>query len=74
MSINPGKMGQLVAEAMDRIEQDYPDGNVEIGEVLIITEIQNKDDDVTSIRFACTDERAYVHLGLLHMAILAIEQ
>jgi hypothetical protein len=70
MSIDTTKMGQFVAMAMDQMEEQFPEGR--LGEVLIVCEVQH--DDRTSIGYVCTDERAFVALGMLNTAALSIEQ
>lgn len=67
-------LGPLVAEFMERLEQDYPDGS--LGEVLLLAEIQMRDAEghtSTIIRHVSTDGRAHVQIGLLSLALRSIQ-
>lgn len=64
-------LGPLVAEFMERLEADYPDGV--LGEVLLLAEIQVEEGNSTIIRHVSTDGRAHVQIGLLSLALRSIQ-
>lgn len=72
MSIDMSKLGRFVAESMESIEETFsPDA--ELGEIMLICEIQQPDRNVTTTRYVCTDPRVFVHIGLLRTALLSAE-
>jgi len=71
IEVNVGKLGQLTAEHMERLEQDLQSSgltNIEIGEAVMIVEVRyrNEDnEDCTDISYWSTDSRAWIIRGLL---------
>ena len=74
MSVDTAKLGKFVAEAMENIEEVFPDAK--LGEIMLICEIQGEHDGgtVTTTRYICTAPQIHIHLGLLHAALLAAER
>lgn len=72
---NSSKFGKFVAQAMEQMENDFPEH--ELGEVALVCEFQGTNESgngTTTVRFMCTDPRNHVQLGLLHSAVLTVEQ
>lgn len=78
---NTNNIAKFVAKAIDEIEESFADQpNCVLGEVMLIVEVKDidmtvVDDDVpegemgTAIKYSCTDERFWVHQGLLNAAL-----
>jgi hypothetical protein len=65
------RLGQVTADLMDHLNEDPPGESAELGEVLVLAEVKVTDPegDWTYIAWRCSDERAWVQLGLMHAAL-----
>jgi hypothetical protein len=70
VSIDTSRVGELVAEQMQAIEEDFTDEAVEIVDAVIVTEVRSPD-GLCRTRVRCTSPSAPVMVGLLHLAIRA---
>lgn len=61
-------LGVVTAKLMEHLSED---DSAELGEVLVLAEVLGKDDegDWTTIAWHCSDDRAWVQLGLMHAAL-----
>ena len=77
MAIDASELARFTAEAIDHLESTYEDHPAELGDVIVIAEVNFKNPDgdpVTSIRFASTNARAHVQIGMLRSALLSVEE
>jgi hypothetical protein len=63
MAIDQAPIGQLTARLMDRLEEDYDEG--QIGAVALIVEITS--DEGFQVTADFSDPRDYVNVGLLEV-------
>lgn len=68
---NSQKLGSFVARTMEELEHDYPDA--ELGDILIVCELKRHKENITTTRYVCTDGREHIHIGMLRMALKAID-
>lgn len=64
------RVGGFVAESMEHLESEFPDA--EVADVILVVSLREVDDDgdgITTVRYACTDDRQYVARGLLEEAV-----
>jgi hypothetical protein len=67
MPIDQSKLGIVVQEQMEAIEQDHSE-ECEIGDVVVIVEVRCA--ETNDVRVRCSDTRPQVALGLLETATL----
>jgi len=68
MPIDQTKLGVVVSEQMEAIEQDHDGEDCEIGDVVVIVEVRCA--EATDVRVRCSDSRPQIALGLLATADL----
>ena len=61
------RLGQVAALLMERIASRYAGEDWHVGDVIVVVEIDSKDDTV--IETECSDEREWVQNGLLRAAL-----
>lgn len=66
MTLDQSKLGQVVAEQMEAIEQDHGE-ECEIGDVCVIVEVLCP--EASTIRVRTSDQRPHIRLGLLAQAL-----
>jgi len=66
VTMDQSKLGQVVAEQMEAIEEDHGE-ECEIGDVCVIVEVLCPDE--STVRVRASDRRAHVRLGLLLTAL-----
>ena len=64
MAIDQAPIGQLTARLMDRLEDEYEEG--EIGAVVLVVEITSPDKG-NQVTADFSDPRGYVNVGLLEV-------
>ena len=72
MSIDPTRLGQVTAELMEKLSEDWDEESAELGEVMVLAEVKVTDedgDDWTYIAWRCSDPRNWVQRGLLHASL-----
>jgi hypothetical protein len=77
MAIDASELARFTAAAIDNLEDHYAERDATLGDVIVISEIRYQTDDgeeATSIRYASTDPRIHVQIGLLRSALLSAEQ
>lgn len=65
------KLGEVAAVLMERLALEADEEDMELGEVMIVAEVNGKDEDDgwTGIAYRCSDDRTWVQCGLLHAAL-----
>ena len=66
MTMDQSKLGQVVAEQMEAIEEDHGE-ECEIGDVCVIVEVLCPEN--STIRVRSSDQRPHIRLGLLTQAL-----
>jgi predicted homoserine dehydrogenase-like protein len=66
MTMDQSKLGQVVAEQMEAIEEDHGE-ECEIGDVCVIVEVLCPDE--STVRVRSSDRRPHIRIGLLMQAL-----
>lgn len=66
MTMDQSKLGRVVAEQMEAIEEDHGE-ECEIGDVCVIVEVLCPEN--STVRVRCSDQRPHIRLGLLTQAL-----
>jgi len=66
MTMDQSKLGHVVAEQMEAIEQDHGD-DCEIGDVCVIVEVVCPEE--STVRVRSNNERPHIRIGLIAQAL-----
>jgi hypothetical protein len=71
-------VGQLAADLMERIADEYPD-ECEVGVVALVLEVDippsdDEEEGSTEITYRCSDGRKWIQAGLFHRAVAIAER
>lgn len=75
MTLELRQIGELTAQLMERLEEDYADIEAEVGVVAVIVElnyVHSNGDDISAIEYRCSDGRRWVQTGLFDAAKRAV--
>lgn len=62
------ELGQVALELLEDVSERADEGDFEVGQVMIVAELTNETHTIVTTR--CTEDRAWVKLGLLEAAAL----